>query len=950
MPDHDPGHADEVLCFGAFRFFPRTRLLELSGAPLPLGGRALDILAVLLARAGEVVSQRELVSQVWPGLTVDPSNLRVHLVALRKALGDGRGGARYIATVAGRGYCFVGQVARETAARATVDHAASIPPHGLPARLTRMIGREDSVQAVTALLMSQRFVTIAGPGGIGKTTVAVAAGHRLLAAFAGMARFVDLAPLDDPDRLPVLMAGALGLPAHADVDLPALVRALHPMRLLLILDNCEHLIDPVAELVEQIFSGAPSVHILATSREPLRVGGEHVHRLLALDCPPAGGLTAAEVLCFPAAQLFVDRVTENCNNFQLDDADAPFVADICRKLDGLALAIELAAGGVEAYGIRGTAALVDNRFGLSWRGRRTAQPRHQTLKAALDWSFDLLSDAERAVLRRLAIFKGIFTIEAAQAVAGDDQAVASEVLDALANLVAKSLIAIEFDQGAVHYRLLEVTRSYVLAKLIASGERNDIARRHALFYAAQCRSRDHAAMPPSHADNLRAALTWSFSTDGDPKLGVALAAVASDVFLEMSAFAECRYWAEKALAILDDTTRVTNRSLELHLVRGLSAMFTAGDHAVASDALRRGMDIADILADPYQRLRLLGAVQSMHIRTGELRDALAITGRIQALAEELADATAIEFANWLLGSAYHLIGDQAAAHRLCEGATQPQPPAHRFTVRRCWCDHRLSALCARARSLWLRGFFDQAMTASRAILNDAETMRHPLPASFALIWLMPLFIWADELDAAATMASDLAALAQRHALLPSLALATGIQGRLAIKRGDPATGVALLRDFLARTEEERYRYTTQLFSADLAEGLALFGLHDEALALFDSAISQTEQAGGSLYLPEMLRLRAALRLAIPVPDPLAAEHDLRGGLDLARQQSALAWELRIAADLARLWSGRRRGADDAVALLTDVLGRFPQGQCSRDLVVARRLLDGLTDKAARASA
>ena len=361
------------MSFGSFELVARERLLRKDGVPVELGARALDILIALLASPNEVVSKKDLLARVWPDVTVEASSLRVHIAGLRKALGDGRCGARYIATLAGRGYCFVAPVTRSSV-RDDADAMIGRFPHvNLPSRLSRMVGRTGDVRAVTAKLISARFVTVLGAGGVGKTTVAVAVAHDLIDAFSGAAVFVDLGALSDPHLVAPTLASMLGLSVPTDDATSGLIAYLRGKRILLVLDTCEHLIEAVAALASRIFAAAPQAHLLATSREALRVEGEHIYRLDTLACPPEDSmLTAAIAQTFPATQLFMERAVASGARLDFSDTDAVIAASICRKLDGVALAIELAAGRVEAYGLEQTAALLDQSLTRSWQGRRTA--------------------------------------------------------------------------------------------------------------------------------------------------------------------------------------------------------------------------------------------------------------------------------------------------------------------------------------------------------------------------------------------------------------------------------------------------------------------------------------------------------------------------------------------------------------------------------------------------
>jgi len=482
--DRTAAASERAISFGPFRLLPAKRLLLQGTTPVHIGSRALDILIALVERAGEVVSKDQLMARVWPNTFVEEGNLKHQVCALRRALGDGHGGNRYIVTISGRGYSFVAPVAvAEDPSQSPPQARISSRLHNLPAALTRMIGRADTVSTLAVRLPQQRLITIVGPGGVGKTSVALAVAEGLLAAYEDGVWLIDLSPLADPRLVPSALAAVFGLAIRSENPLPSLIAGLRDKEMLLVLDNCEHVIEAAASLALGILRGASRVHILATSREPLRVERERVYRLSPLPNPPASGrLSAAAALQFPAIQLFVERVAASLDEFELCDADAPLAADICRRLDGLPLAIEFAAARVEAFGIQGLAAHLDDRLGFLTGGYRTSAPRHRTLRATLDWSFDLLTEAEQKVLRRLAIFVGCFTLEAAGAVAADSNHPEFEIIDQVAELVAKSLVAADLGDLEPRYRLPEITRAYALNELAESGEGKALARRHAEYY------------------------------------------------------------------------------------------------------------------------------------------------------------------------------------------------------------------------------------------------------------------------------------------------------------------------------------------------------------------------------------------------------------------------------------------------------------------------------------
>jgi predicted ATPase/DNA-binding winged helix-turn-helix (wHTH) protein len=469
--------------FGPFHLVPTQRLLLEAEKPLRLGSRALDILIALVERRGELVSKEELMARVWPKMFVEPANLTVHVAALRRVLGDGRNGNRYLVNIPGRGYRFVAPVSvadGEVSPLPEPQPIVSSSANNLPAQITRLVGRAEALRTLAAQLSQERFVTIVGPGGVGKTSVALAVAEAVAADYEHGVWLVDLAHLSDPSLVPGALASVLGQQALSENPIPALVESLRGKQMLLVLDNCAHVIEAAASLAVGILRGAPGVRILATSREPMRVEGERRHRLSPLDVPSASAsLTAPEALRFSAIELFVQRASERLDEFELRDRDVSIVADLCGKLDGLPLAIELAAGHIDTFGVRGLSARLAGGLQLLGGGYRTALPRHQTLRAMLDSSYDWLPEPERIVLRRLSIFTGDFSLEAANIVAAGGEVAATEVVDHVASLARKSLVTANVFGKRPVYRLLETTRCYALEKLRESGELDVVARHHA---------------------------------------------------------------------------------------------------------------------------------------------------------------------------------------------------------------------------------------------------------------------------------------------------------------------------------------------------------------------------------------------------------------------------------------------------------------------------------------
>src|SRR5229473_1327873 len=476
------GGAARTFSFGPFHLIPTQRLLLEAGKPVRLGSRALDILIALVERHGELLSKEELMARVWPKMFVEPANLTVHVAALRRVLGDGRNGNRYLVNIPGRGYRFVAPVRVADEAMPSLPQLQPIVASGannLPAQITRLVGRAEALRILAAQSSQERFVTIVGPGGVGKTSVALAVAEAVAGSFEHGVWLVDLAQVSDPRLVPGALASVLGREALSDDPIPSLVEQLRGKQMLLVLDNCAHVVEAAASLAVGILRGAPAVRILATSREPLRVEGERRHRLSPLEVPTASApLTAAEALRFSAIELFVQCAAARLDGYELSDCDVSIVVDLCRKLDGLPLAIEFAASHIDTFGVRGLAARLAGGMQSLSGGYRTALPRHQTLRAMLDSSHDWLPEPERVVFRRLSIFPGEFSLDAANIVAAGGEVAAAEVVDHVASLARKSLVtAYVFGKKPV-YRLLETTRCYALEKLRESGEFDAVARRH----------------------------------------------------------------------------------------------------------------------------------------------------------------------------------------------------------------------------------------------------------------------------------------------------------------------------------------------------------------------------------------------------------------------------------------------------------------------------------------
>jgi predicted ATPase/DNA-binding winged helix-turn-helix (wHTH) protein len=943
--------AREVVSFGPFSLIASERLLTKDGAPIELSARALDILVVLLSHPNEIISKKQLLAQVWPDVIVEEGSLRFHMTYLRKALGDGKAGARYIATLHGRGYCFVAPVSRPDSQRDETPVAASSFPHAnLPGRQSRVVGRDEDVLKLSAQLNASRFVTIVGAGGVGKTTVAIAVGHHLIDTFSGALLFVDLGTLSDPNLVTAGMASMLGLSVQSNDATPSLIAYLRHKRILLILDTCEHLVEAVAPLAASIIDAAPQVHILATSREALRVEGEHIYRLDALACPPDDPrLTAAAVRAFPATQLFMERALASGARLDVSDAEAPIVAKICRKLDGVALAIELAARRVESYGLQQTAGLLDQRLTLLWQGSRTAPPRQKTLQATLDWSFGLLTELERAVLRRLAVFVGHFTLDAALEVVTNATLDRSIVLGAIDSLVAKSIVATSPFGAMMRYRLLDTTRAYALEISIDDANATDLSVRHATYFrrwseqsGKEWSTSSSGIERASHfagVNNVRAALEWCFSPGGNTAVGVSLAAAAVQVFLAMSLLPECHRWSQRALLAFDETAAGGLDEMHLRAALGFSSSQMYGESNAVSEALSRSLAIAEQQGETAHQAGLLNMEHYFHARKGDLKSALDCARRCGAIAETSDDLTVKALAHAVLGRALQVTGDLAGSRTELDSLMRILSQSHRGPMLLSYDPHYHSYI-ALARTLWLQGYPTQALELARQGVEASEAMGHPAALALVLAGAASVFLWAGDLDNAQYHTDLSFSHAEANSLGPLVAIGQGRKAELAILRGNSKAGVKDLQATLQRLHAVRHEVLTTEFNIALAQGLAALGRSDEGKVLIDESIRQVEVSGEMFYMPELLRVKGGLLLSMPEPEVHEAETRFNESLELSRRQGARAWELRTARDLAKLLADQGQSKNGRT-LLQSVYAEFKEGFETADLKAAEALLTTL---------
>jgi predicted ATPase/DNA-binding winged helix-turn-helix (wHTH) protein len=907
--------ADDSLRFGHFELRQKQRLLLAGGMPVPLGSRAFDILCALVQGAGELISKDELLAKVWPSTNVVEGSLRVHMAGLRKALGDGRKGQRYIVNIPARGYSFVAPIERASG-EAPAAPAPSAPRRdstSLPTPLHRIVGRDQDAEALRERLGSQRLVTLVGAAGIGKTTLAISVAATLLeqparAGWIGV-RFVDLALLSNPRLVAGALASTLGIASLVDDALPSLLAFLHDKALLILFDNCEHVLAEVAALSEAILRGAPNVRILATSREALRADGEGVYHLQPLTVPDGHtALTADSAMSYSAVELFVERALGLTETFELREADVPAIAEICRRLDGLPLALELAAPRLDTLGVSGLAAALDDRFALLTTGRRTALPRHQTLRAALDWSFDLLGARDQVVLERLSIFAGSFTLDSACAVAASDTLGAFEIIESLSDLVARSLVIPDVSRDETRFRLLETTRVYAGEKLALGLDGAPVARRHAAYcldrlqwgeaHWSTCSASEWLGVLGGLIDDVRAALAWAFSATGDAGLGLELTVKAAPLFFQLSHADEYRQHAQRALDRARAMSGVASTlEFQLNLVFGYVVFHTLGLHPDTRAAFDRAQEIATRSEDDSLLALAYSAKWMGAYNRGEPAQMLELARRFEALTQTRPDPDVTLMYDRMKSATFHFLGDQRAA-RACAERSLRAPNIRTPFLMGSQIDRRISVGAILARVLWVQGCFEAAEQCAQQTVDIAREEGESVAYAFALAFCAcPVAIWNGDL----ALARARVALLLRHAAERALA-AWGRWGtyydQFLAGADDPDARRGLI---------DRVRVNPP--PIQLLEILATF---DPELAT-DAVFVRGEAGSAGWCAPELLRVRAA-RAA----DPAVAEGLLRQSIANAKNGDAVAWVLRGTTSLAELLVRQGRPAE-AFAALGEVL-------------------------------
>lgn len=932
---------------GALRIHFEQREMRRDGRALRISSRAFDILDVLYRANGAIVSKDDIIDAVWPRQIVEENRLQVHIAALRKAFGEDR---ELIKTVTGRGYLLVKRVAAPAASIGPGEPGEPRRGADLPLYVTPLIGRDDEVARILAQLEQAPVLTLAGAGGVGKTALAVRVAHAVGETTPRTVRFVELACATTREAVLAALALAWRIGPNAIGDearvLAGIRDAMPPEGALLVLDNAEHVIDIVAALVESL-AAIGGLHVLVTSREPLSIRAETLLRIEPLAVPPEGASTET-MLAHGAVALFLQRARRHAPACGHDAASIRLVADICRRLDGLPLAIELAAARVATLGIEGVAARLhdslDDRLDLLSGGPRDASPRQQTLRATFDWSYALLDANAQASLRNLAFFAGAFTFEAVCAVAAEPDDPVASIIASLGELIAKSLLAVEFRGAITLYRLTESTRAYAMSKLREEGALRRVGERHLRYL--QPHIEDRAVLAPSRTltrarpslDDARRAWDWAFSPEGDAVLGVALAGSLVGTLLDAGLVHECHERAARALAALDslppDAAKSVDTLGEMRLRAAFAAtlLLTGGLAADAATHWRAVLKRAQANGDEAFAARALWGLWNAAMTAGDIHASLRFATRLELSAARAGTAWQKLCASAMLAVSLHCFGEHAQARERLERTLAaidalhadglPQRADSDLAI-----DPRIFGTGTLARIAWLEGDPARALHLAQRALNHVRAdMHEPTLCHLLAVVVVPLKLACGDLAEAKRHLALLRSQAALHRFDGWQAYGECLAGQLDLQTGHEEKGLARLEAGLAQLASRDFRRLVAPLEAICAQALAAAGRIDDALNMLDAARRHGDMHGDSGFAAELQRVRGVVELAraqwLAKAGKTGAARYVEAGrralheaMALAHDQGACLLALRAALDLAASFvqEGAVSGAADVLA-------------------------------------
>lgn len=921
----------ESLAFGPFVLTGAPLGLHVGARAVMLDATAIDLLAsIAAAPAGLSVAQLAASGLTDPGCDVERLCARVG--DINNALGL-HSDAWYVAWYPDDAEP---RFALVHASRATAPHTT------LPARRLDILGREEAITRVVAQLRAHRFVTILAAGGMGKTTVAVAAMHAAAADYPDGVYVVDLAPVVDPGLLAQRVAATVGCltghtSAHAVLQQWALER-----RALVVLDSCEHLIDAAAQLAEALGGAGSKVAVLATSREPLRARGEWLYRLAPMRLPQHGEVVSvSQAMAFPALRLFIERARAAAPDFALTDADVPQLVSLCTRLDGIALAIEIVAARVDSLNIVGLSHQLESLLLHLPVRRRHAPTRHSTLAALLDWSYRLLSPVEQAVLRRLSVFRSGFSTAMAEQVVADAEIGAEDVQETLLDLAAKSLVAPGRGDDPDLRRLLDTTRAYAGQKLDEAGERKAVSLRHARWLAVLLDEADSAWNRMTRQqwmsryspliDDIRAALDWAFTPDGDVALGIELTIAGFAIGRQMllvDEFSDRVKLAINALAEDGDNPAATfdadGADARRKRLTFLIACLGMGGGATLTAAIETAATSMTDADQMLQRFSGFNGMWAMAVFRGDFKEGATWADKLEQLADASGDPIDRLVSGRIQAQTLHFAGRHTLAAEKARGVLGGAWRTIPLSYNPSPVELRVSMRVMLARTLWMQGRPDSAAAMGQEAIEQALTDSPLAQCQGIVMGSLVIAMWSGLAEPARMLAGQLIDLEKLLGFSHWLRWSRGLRAMVALREGGkvPATADAswfeepepVLADHLA-TLDDRW--------------------------LTPRCIQRVESGMVGWCAAEALRLQGERALREGSAEGSArGEALLRRSLTVARDQEAASWELRTATSLARHWQAQDR-TGEARAVLEPVLARFSEGFGTADWRAARALVEEL---------
>ncbi|MBH1449347.1 winged helix-turn-helix domain-containing protein [Stenotrophomonas maltophilia] len=884
---------DDMVAFGRYQLFPRLRFLMRDGVRLELGDRALDVLVQLVSAAGQVVSKDALLSEIWSKEVVEENSLQAQISSLRKILGDDRD---LIATEFGRGYRFTGAVQSHRAVTSSIEFRQV--RSSLPRPRSPLIGRAEELFELNRLLTAQRLLTLAGPAGVGKTRLAIEVASESSPFFPDGIYFADLSQIGSAASVSPAISSALAGLAGATTQL-----ALHPSRALLVVDNCEHVASACAGILAQLLESDPGLSVLLTSQTPLGLDGEQVYRIHPLAVP-SHSVNAEYARDYSAIEFFVRRVISADYHFQLTENNVEQITTLCRALDGVPLALEIAAARVPSLGLAAVTEDLALSAGLLAAQKHQTSGRHRTLGDAMRWSYQLLDSVEQHVFQELAIFPGDFTLTAAEQVISAELGESHRLVDVVYSLVEKSLVTLQAGTQPLRYRYryLSMLRAYAMEQL---GDRTPIlAGKHAQFVdqLVSQAQRDWMSLPTTqwrrqyehHIDDIRSALAWAFRDNQHRTMGLRILANSAPFWIQLSLHDECRQRITDALEGAELPSIEEHQEMLIQAALASSLTWSRGPIPANGHAWSRASNLASQLGDKEMQLQAEYGLWLFDLRSGRYVEALGHGKNMAALALKHRDQAALLTARRLIGTSKHFLGNHAEAlieiESMLDSYARDERHGSNF---RFGLDQRVAGWAFLSRILFLMGNESKARRAAQIAIDEAMALDHACTLCCALVeGSCTVAALAGDVKEVERVSQQLNQVAANHGLafwgLYGSAFALWAR---ALQKPDEISFLEL-RSALEKLQAHGFDPAYSVFLSDFSNAMIEQGHSQEAAKLINARLTGDSAEGQLWNAPELMRIKArALQHIAPQPEPTS--DILQKALTLARTQRAKAWEIRL---------------------------------------------------------